>query len=111
MSIWSTIKSWFSNTEVVEKVETAPVVTPVKEEVKQVVDNKATKEIETRLAEVAEEKVTAKEIKAKVKKTSELKAEKPAAKKPAAKKPATKPATEAKPKQPAKPRNKKNDGK
>jgi hypothetical protein len=71
MNILKTIKSWFTKT----KDEVEP-------KVKQVVVVNETQAIETRLAEVAEEKkveekVTAKEIKAKVKKKNEPKVEKP----------------------------------
>ena len=112
MSIWSTIKRWFgvAEKEVKTVVETKvePVVTDyIKHKIQEIDVEKATKAIETRLAEIAEEKkaeakVTAKEIKAKVKKavTEEkpAKVEKPAKAKPAkqtapkTEKPATKPA-------------------
>lgn len=102
MSIKSFFKKLFgvAKKEVETKVE--PVVEAyVKQKIQEIDVEKATKAIETRLAEIAEEKkseakVTAKEIKAKVKKTPEVKAEKPATKaktvKTKAEKPAAKPA-------------------
>jgi predicted RNA-binding protein Jag len=108
MNIKSFFKKLFGiakkEVEVVVETKVEPAVEAfVKQKIQEIDVEKATKAIETRLAEIAEEKkaeakVTAKEIKAKVKKTPEVKAEKPAVKtKPAAKpakteKPATKPA-------------------
>lgn len=108
MGIWNTIKGWFGVAEkeieaTVEAKVVEPAIEKIKEEIAKIDVEAATKAIETRLAEIAEEKktVTAKEIKAKVKKTSEPKAAKTATPKA---KPAK--AAESKPKQPAKPRKK-----
>ena len=83
MSIKSLLKKWFGGAE--ETIETVietkvePIVKAVvKAEIDKIDVDKATKAIETRLAEIAtEKKVTAKEIKAKVKKTTKT-ADKPA---------------------------------
>lgn len=83
MSIKSLLKKWFGKSE--ETIETIietkvePIVkNVVKAEIAKIDVDKATKEIENRLAEIAtEKKLTAKEIKAKVKKTPEIVVEKP----------------------------------
>lgn len=114
MGIWNTIKNWFNSNKtevkpVVEKVvEKAQekAIEVVTEEITKIDVDAATKAIETRLAEIAEEKVTAKEIKAKVKKT-EQKSDKTESKpKQKSSKPKAKPASGEVAKQPAKPRKK-----
>ena len=79
MSIKSLLKKWFGKAEETIETKVEPIVKAVvKAEIDKIDVDKATKAIETRLAEIAtDKKVTAKEIKAKVKKTTKT-ADKPA---------------------------------
>ena len=106
MNIKSFFKKLFGiakkEVEIVVETKVEPAVEAyVKQKIQEIDVEKATKAIETRLAEIAtEKKVTAKEIKAKVKKTPDT-TEKPAAKpvkaKPAKTKATTEKKTETKP--------------
>jgi hypothetical protein len=111
MNIKSFFKKLFGiakkDIEVVVETKVEPAETYVKQKIQEIDVEKATKAIETRLAEIAEDKkaVTAKDIKAKVKKAPEAKSETKPATKSATKgkaksakteKPATKPASRKK---------------
>ena len=108
MSIKSFFKKLFgiAKKEVETKVEPA-VEAYVKQKIQEIDVEKATKAIETRLAEIAtEKKVTAKDIKAKVKKTPDT-TDKPVTKaKPVKAKPAKKATEKTETKPVSKPRKK-----